>query len=101
MHAYVRRGLYIALLSGGGILLAAGQASAGESTTGQESLLGGNQVTVPVTAPVTVGGTAVAVGGDAASASGGRAPAVVVGRGVRSGSTTDEGRGRREPRSRR
>ena len=65
MHVYVRRGLYIALLSGGGILLAAGQASAGESTTGQDSLLGGNQITAPVTVPVTISDTAVAVGGDA------------------------------------
>ena len=65
MHAYLRRGLYAALVTSGGILLAAGQASADDTTTGAESLLGGNQVTVAVTAPITVGGNALAVLDDA------------------------------------
>jgi hypothetical protein len=42
MHAYVRRGLEVALVVGGGILFFAGQASADDSTTGADSLLGGN-----------------------------------------------------------
>ncbi|WP_377642195.1 hypothetical protein [Oryzobacter terrae] len=43
-------------------------ADAGDaSTSGEESVLGGNQGTAPVTAPVSVGGTAVSLVGDATS----------------------------------
>ena len=60
----VRRGLEVALVVGGGILLFAGQASADESTTSADSVLGGNQVTASVTVPVYAGGSAVSVTGD-------------------------------------
>ena len=98
MHAYVRRP-YIALLSGGdhagsrtGLL--------GESTTGQESLLGAGPGHGAGDRPGDRG-TAVAVGGDAASASGGPGPLVRWAvRSVSSGPVrvrTVWGCGRREP----
>ncbi|MGI8449478.1 MAG: chaplin family protein [Streptosporangiaceae bacterium] len=58
MHAFVRRGLQAALLVGAGGVLFAAQASA-ETTNGSQSLTGGNQVTAPISAPVTVSGNAV------------------------------------------
>ena len=48
MHIYVRRGLEVALVVGGGILFFAGQASADEGTSGADSALGGNQAAVSV-----------------------------------------------------
>ena len=67
MHAYLRRGLYVGLMVGGGILFSAGQASADDSTTGSDSALGGNQVAVSASAPVTVSGNGLAVVGDSTS----------------------------------
>src|SRR5690348_1979642 len=61
MHKYLRRGLQATLLVGAGGILFAAQASASETTNGSQSLLGGNQVTAPVTAPVTIVGNAVSV----------------------------------------
>ena len=72
MHAYLRRGLEVALLVGGGILFFAGQASADEGTTGADSALGGNQAAVSVVAPVAVTGSSISVVGDSDS-SGARA----------------------------
>ncbi|GAA4123102.1 hypothetical protein GCM10022415_27790 [Knoellia locipacati] len=40
-------------------------ATPGDVTSGEDSVGGGNQVGLPVTAPVTIGGTAVSVVGDA------------------------------------
>ena len=45
-----------------------GSSSAGENTTsGEDSLLGGNQILVPIVAPVTVGGNAISGIGDSTS----------------------------------
>ena len=66
MHAYLRRGLEVALVVGGGILFFAGQASADE-TTGAESVLGGNQAATSVVAPVTPTGNSISVVGDSTS----------------------------------
>jgi hypothetical protein len=65
MHAYLRRGLYAALITSGGLLFAAGQASADDTTSGTGSVLGGNQVTVSVTAPITVNDNGIALLDDA------------------------------------
>lgn len=67
MHALMRRGLYVSLMVGGGILFCAGQASADEGTSGADSLLGGNQAGISVSVPVTVSGNSVAVIGDSSS----------------------------------
>ena len=67
MHIYVRRGLEVALVVGGGILFFAGQASADEGTTGADSALGGNQAAVSVVAPVSATGSSISVLGDSSS----------------------------------
>ncbi|PKW26960.1 hypothetical protein ATL31_1789 [Phycicoccus duodecadis] len=73
MRAYVRRGLEVALVVGGGIFFSANAWA--DDTSGADSLLGGNQVGSVVSIPVTVGGNAVSVLGDShssgSSASGG------------------------------
>src|SRR5690348_7462536 len=75
MHKYLRRGLQATLLVGAGGVLFAAQASASESTNGSQSLLGGNQITAPVTAPVTVAGNAVsALGSNAVAHTASSAP---------------------------
>src|SRR4051794_20612196 len=74
MHTFVRRGLEVALVVGGGILFFAGHASADEGTTGAGSALGGNQAAVSVVVPVTVTGSSISVVGDSDS-SGSRATA--------------------------
>src|SRR5690242_16709622 len=67
MHTYVRRGLQTALMVGGGILFFAGHASAEENTTGADSALGGNQVAVAASVPVTVSGNSISLIGDSSS----------------------------------
>ncbi|WP_188744931.1 chaplin family protein, partial [Phycicoccus endophyticus] len=64
----MRRGLQAALLVGGGLLFAA-PAWADDTTSGTDSLLGGDQVISAVTAPVTVSGNSVSVLGDSESSS--------------------------------
>ncbi|MBM6401176.1 chaplin family protein [Phycicoccus sonneratiae] len=66
MHVYMRRGLQVALLVGGGVLFAS-PAWADDTTSGSDGLLGGNQVVAAVTAPVTAAGNAVSVLGDSHS----------------------------------
>ena len=47
-----------------------GSGTGDASTSGEDSLLGGNQVMAPITAPVTVGGNAVSVVGDSTTEGG-------------------------------
>ncbi len=90
MHAYVRRGLQVALMVGGGILFFAGQASADEGTTGAHSVLGGNQAAVSVVIPVTVAGNSISgVGDSGTSGSTAAAPATHAPRAPRSTSGED------------
>src|SRR5689334_20499651 len=89
MHSYVRRGLEVALVVGGGILFFAGQASADEGTTGAGSVLGGNQAAVSVVVPVSVTGSSISVVGDSDS-SGATAPAAPAAPRVSVGSTSGE-----------
>jgi hypothetical protein len=49
--------------------LGAGVASADTTTNGDQSLVGGNQVIAPISAPIDISGNGVAVGGDAAAVS--------------------------------
>lgn len=49
--------------------LGAGVASADTTTNGDESLLGGNQVIAPISAPIDISGNGVGVAGDAAAVS--------------------------------
>ena len=75
MHKYLRRGLQATLLVGAGGVFFAAQASASETTNGSQSLLGGNQITAPVTAPVTIAGNAVsALGSNAVTHTAATAP---------------------------
>ncbi|WP_158239818.1 chaplin family protein [Phycicoccus duodecadis] len=75
--------------SGSGASVPAGSGSAGGSTTsGEDGVLGGNQVTLPVSVPVTVGGNAVSVVGDSTSAGGDSSGSVPAGSGSAGGSTT-------------
>ena len=49
--------------------LGAGMASADTTTNGDQSLLGGNQVIAPISAPINISGNGVGVGGDVAAVS--------------------------------
>ncbi len=65
MNVVVSRLLRAGVLAGGLLAVGAGVAHADETTTGQHGVLSGNQVVVPVTAPVGVDGDAIAVLGRA------------------------------------
>ncbi|GAA4605472.1 hypothetical protein GCM10023195_19040 [Actinoallomurus liliacearum] len=60
---------------GGASVTGSGSAGGGR-TNGRHSILGGNQVTIPITAPINVCGNAVAVLGDAAAGCAGVIPPV-------------------------
>jgi hypothetical protein len=66
MRTSMRTGLQVALVVGGGIFFSA-QASADDTTTGRDSLLGGTQVVTSIEVPVTVSGNSVSVVGDSRS----------------------------------
>src|SRR6266704_4106664 len=68
---------------------ASGASASSQTTSGSHSVLGGNQVSVPVSAPVTVCGNAVAVVGEAMS---GCAPAAAA-QGESTGSSSTSGSG--------
>ena len=84
MNSFVSKGLYCALIVGGLSLLGVGAATAAQTipssigtgngneveTSGDDSVLGGNQVLNNVAIPVTISGNAVSVVGDSTAISG-------------------------------
>src|SRR5947199_387592 len=76
MKTWVRKSLKVGILSAG-FLLIGGAAANAASTTDNFGVLGGNQVQVPIQAPISVSGNAIGLLGTAsASHSGGGAMAV-------------------------
>src|SRR6266513_3057578 len=76
MRTWVRKSLKVGILSAG-FLLIGGAAANAASTTDNFGVLGGNQVQVPIQAPISVSGNAIGLLGTAsASHSGGGAMAV-------------------------
>ncbi|GAA0999666.1 hypothetical protein GCM10009563_25880 [Subtercola frigoramans] len=73
MRKIVTRGLYFALFVGGLSAVGCAAANAADTTSGDDSVAGGNQAIVSAVAPLTVGGTAVSVIGDSTSSGSGTA----------------------------
>jgi hypothetical protein len=69
MNLTVSRLLRAGVLAGGLIAVGAGVAHADETTSGHHGLLSGNQIVVPVQAPITVNGNGIALLGRAKASS--------------------------------